>query len=293
MTARTAEKHAIPTSVLRDILDRVYERYNRREFIGSDPLQFVYQYTDSRDREIVAFLSSALAYGRVPQIQRSLAQLFDRMDGSPYEFTARFNERGRARLRGFKHRFTTGDDIADLLGLFRRVLDDCGSLEAFFLQGYREEHANILPALSGFCESLIRMNADSRGRARNFPGLSYLLASPSRGSACKRLNLFLRWMVRRDEVDVGLWKSVDKAKLIVPVDVHMCRLSRILGFHDSKAATLATALKITEAFARIEPADPVKYDFALSRIGIVEDCDGRPQAHCDCCELGDLCRRRK
>lgn len=293
MNVRAAAKSAVPTSALREMLDRVYERYNRREFIGSDPLQFVYQYADRRDREIVAFLSSALAYGRVAQIKRSLTQLLDRMEGSPYEFTTHFDDRGRARLRSFKHRFTSGHDIADLLGRFRRVLDDCGSLEALFLRGYREEHANVLPALSEFCESVSGIRTDSHGPARIATGLGYLLASPSRGSASKRLNLFLRWMVREDEVDLGLWKCVDPAKLIVPVDVHMGRLCRILGFHDSKAATLATALRITAAFARIEPADPVRYDFALSRIGIVEDCDGRPQARCDSCELNDLCRRPK
>lgn len=270
--------------LLRDVLERVYARYNHRQFIGSDPLQFIYRYRDRRDREIVAFLASALAYGRVQQIERSLTQLFDRMEGSPYEFTLRFDSRGRARLHRFKHRFTTGDDLSDLLGLFRRVFDDCGSLETFFLRGYRPEHATVLPALTRFCESL-------SGRMPPSAGLNYLLASPSRGSACKRLNLFLRWMVREDEVDVGLWKRIDKAKLIVPVDVHMGRLCRILGFHASKAATLAAAIKITEAFAQIEPTDPAKYDFALSRIGIIEDCTGRRQAYCDCCELNDLCRR--
>jgi len=276
---------------LRSLLERVYARYNHRQFIGSDPLGFVYRYTDRRDKEIVAFLASALAYGRVQQIERSLTRLFDRMDGEPHEFASHFDERRRAKLRGFKHRFTTGDDIADLLMRFRRVLDDFGSIEAFFLRGYRPEHANVLPALTTFCESLSEQGTDSHGRAQTSTGLDYLLASPSRGSACKRLNLFLRWVVREDEVDPGLWKSVDKAKLIVPVDVHMGRLCRILRFHDSKAATLATALKITEAFARIEPADPAKYDFSLSRIGIIEDCTGRRQAYCESCELNDLCRR--
>jgi uncharacterized protein (TIGR02757 family) len=270
--------------LLLDMLDRVYARYNQRQFIGSDPLQFVYRYTDRRDREIVAFLASALAYGRVQQIERSLTQLFDRMDGSPYESTSHFDDRSRARLRTFKHRFTTGDDISDLLERFRRVLDDFGSLEAFFLRGYRAEHATVLPALTAFCESLSGQIAGSAST-----GLGYLLASPSRGSACKRLNLFLRWMVREDEVDVGLWTSVDKAKLVVPVDVHMGRLCRILGFHDSKAATLATALRITEAFSQIEPADPAKYDFALSRIGIIDGCDGRPRPECIPCELSGVC----
>jgi len=275
------------------LLDRLYARYNHRSFVPPDPLQFLYRYTDRRDVEIAAFLASALAYGRVRQIERSLTQLLDRMDGSPYEFTARFDSRGRARLRSFKHRFTTGDDISDLLGLFRRTFDDFGSLETLFLRGYRQEHDNVLPALSSFCDSLCRMDTDLHGRARTSTGLNYLLADPRRGSASKRLNLFLRWMVREDEVDVGLWKSVDKARLVVPVDVHMGRLCRILGFHDNKAASQATALKITAGFARIEPRDPAKYDFSLSRIGILEDCTGRRRVQCRECELCQVCQERE
>ena len=120
-------------------------------------------------------------------------------------------------------------------------------------------------------------------------GLKYLLASPERGSACKRLNLFLRWMVRDDEVDVGLWKSIDKSRLIVPIDVHMGRLCKILEFYDRKGISLSTALKITDSFKHIEPADPVKYDFALSRIGIVENCNGNFRPECEVCELLEYC----
>ncbi len=293
MIALTTGTSVLPTSSLRDALERVYARYNRRQFIGSDPLQFAYRYSDRSDVEIVAFLAAALAYGRVRQIERSLTQLLDRMDDAPYEFTSRFNACSRARLRTFKHRFTTGDDLSDLLALFRQVLDEHGSLEAFFLRGYRDEHTTMLPALSRFCDSLCRMYTDLHGRARTPTGLNYLLASPSRGSASKRLNLFLRWMVRKDDVDLGLWTSIDKAKLIVPMDVHMGRLCRILGLHDSKTASLATAVKITAGFAQIEPADPVKYDFALSRIGILEDCTGRRQVQCRLCELRRICQERE
>jgi uncharacterized protein (TIGR02757 family) len=271
----------------------VYARYNHRCFVPPDPLQFVYRYADRRDVEITAFLASALAYGRVRQIERSLTQLLDRMDDAPYEFMSRLDGSGRAKLRSFKHRFTTGEDICDLLGLFRRVFDDHGSLEAFFLRGHRQEHATVLPALSTFCDDLCRTCTDTHGRARTSTGLNYLLASPSRGSASKRLHLFLRWMVRADEVDVGLWQSVDKAKLVVPVDVHMGRLCRILGFHDSKTVSLSTALKITERFARIEAGDPAKYDFALSRIGILEDCNGLRRVQCPSCELYRTCEERE
>jgi uncharacterized protein (TIGR02757 family) len=120
-------------------------------------------------------------------------------------------------------------------------------------------------------------------------GLKFLLAGPAGGSACKRLNLFLRWMVRKDDVDLGLWKSVDKAKLIVPVDVHIGRLCRILGMYNHKTVSLAAAVEITESFAQIEPADPVKYDFALSRIGILKGCNGKYRAICDGCEILDFC----
>ena len=274
------------------VLNRLYARYNHRSFVPPDPLQFVYRYSHPRDMEIAGFLAAALAYGRVRQIERSLLQLFDRIDDAPYEFTARFNGRARTRLRGFKHRFTTGDDIADLLALFRRVLDEHGSLESFFAAGCRPEDSTVLPALSRFCDVLSRRHAGRRN-GRTGAGLDYLLASPSRGSAGKRLHLFLRWMVRRDEVDPGVWACVDKAQLIVPVDVHMGRLCRILGFHDNKAASLSTAVRITMSFGIIEPRDPAKYDFALSRVGILEDCNGRRRSECEVCELYEICSKRE
>jgi uncharacterized protein (TIGR02757 family) len=276
---------------IRNLLERLYAKYNHRAFVPPDPLQFVYRFSERSDMEIAAFLAAALAYGRVRQIERSLTQLFDRMDGSPYEFTTHLCDAGRARLRPFKHRFTTGSDIADLLDLFRRVLDDHGSLESFFMEGYRQEHPTVLPALSTFCDSLCRLYADTHD-GHPSDGLSYLLASPSRGSASKRLHLFLRWMVRHDEVDVGLWQSIDKGKLIVPVDVHMARLCRILGLHDDKTTSVRTALRITGAFAKIEPTDPVKYDFSLSRIGILENCTGQSRPECACCTLYDICGYR-
>lgn len=287
--ALASPTRSVAADSLRDVLNRVYARYNHREFVPPDPLQFVYRFPDRRDAEIAAFLASALAYGRVRQIERSLTELFDRMDGSPHEYTMNLCDAGRARMRPFKHRFTTGSDIIDLIDLFHRILDEYGDLESFFLRGYRPEHPNVLPALSVFCDSLCERYADAHDGHVSF-GLSYLLASPSRGSASKRLHLFLRWMVRYDEVDPGLWRRVDKSKLIVPIDVHMARLCRILGLHDDKTTTGRTAVKITEGFSKIEPADPAKYDFALSRIGILENCTGCPRPECAYCELTEVCR---
>jgi uncharacterized protein (TIGR02757 family) len=213
------------------------------------------------------------------------------MGTSPFEFVLNFDEQRKRKLNSFKHRFTCGEDIADLLELLKKVLKRYDSIEDFFIQGYNQGDKNIIPALSKFCDSLLGMHAEAH-KGHILKGLSYLLPRPSAGSVCKRLNLFLRWMIRDDDVDTGLWKRIDKAKLIVPVDVHMGRLCRILGFHDRKIISLSTAVKITEGFAEIEPADPVKYDFALSRIGILDNCTGRRRNGCESCELFKFCSRR-
>jgi uncharacterized protein (TIGR02757 family) len=273
---------------IKNVLEKLYDRYNHREFIKPDPLQFVYHYSNPQDMEIAGLLAACLAYGRVEQIEKSLKDLFGRMGTSPYAFVMNFDKAGRQKLNSFKHRFTTGQDISDLLSVLKKVLRQKGSIEKHFSSGYNKGDENILPALSRFCDSLYEMYSEQNGRKVS-RGMKYLLASPVRGSACKRLNLFLRWMVRDDGVDTGLWKRIDKAKLIVPVDVHMGRLCRILGFHDRKIISLSTAVKITDCFAQIEPADPVKYDFALSRIGILDNCTGRRRSGCELCELFKFC----
>ena len=273
---------------IRDVLDRLYDKYNHRDCIKPDPLQFVYRYSEPGDMEIAALLAADLAYGRVQQIEKSLTDLFGRIGASPYEFVIGFGEEERQELSGFKHRFTTGRDISDLLELLKRVLNQYGSIEEFFLRGCDPGDNETIGALSKFCDSLCAMYAAGHG-GQVSRGLKYLLAGPAGGSASKRLNLFLRWMVRDDEVDAGLWKSVDKAALIVPVDVHIGRLCRILGFHSRKTVSLGSAVEITRAFAEIEPDDPVKYDFSLSRVGIVENCTGQRRGGCELCELFEIC----
>ncbi|MGD0078772.1 MAG: TIGR02757 family protein [Sedimentisphaerales bacterium] len=278
-----AEQH----QELKTVLDALYEKYNRRELIKPDPLQFVYEYSKPADMEVAGFLAASLAYGRVEQIQTSVRYLLAKMGKSPYEFVLNFKNRDRAKLVGFKHRFNTGDDIADLLMLLQQAITKAGSIEKYFMKFYDAADVNIIPALSQFCDSLLNMKSGAISRS-----LQFLLAGPGRGGAAKRLNMFLRWMVRRDDVDAGLWRSVDKTKLIVPVDVHIGRLTRILGFHNHKNVSLKTAVEITRRFAEIEPTDPVKYDFSLSRIGIVENCTGKKRDECEFCELLRVCQRR-
>jgi len=257
---------------LKDVLDKLYVKYNHRELIWPDPLQFACRYSARADMEIAALLAAVLAYGRVPQIEKSLNNLFGRMGKSPYEFVLNFGKTDRQNLQDLKHRFTTGSDICDLLELLKDALEKHGSIEKHFLSFYNKTEKNIIPALSNFCESLLKTYAARCGTVPG-RGLKYLLAGPAAGGAAKRLNLFLRWMARDDQVDLGLWKSIDKAKLIVPMDVHMFRMSGILGFCHRKNISLKTAVEVTENFARIEPDDPVKYDFALCRIGMSQSSD--------------------
>lgn len=274
---------------LKPVLEKLYKRYNKPELIKPDPLQFVYRYKRKADMEVAGFLASALAYGRVGQIEKSLEKVFAITGDSPAEFIRDFDKNKRSKFADFRHRFTSGEDIADILELLKQVLWKYGSIENFFIQGYDSGDENIISALSKFCGTLTSMYAESHNGIVS-RGVKYLLVSPEEKSACKRLNLFLRWMVRKDNVDAGIWESVSASKLIVPVDVHMGRLCRILGFYDDKTVSLKAAVKITQGFLQIEPQDPVKYDFALSRVGIIENCSGKYRLECEVCDLSGVCK---
>ena len=246
---------------LKTVCDELYNTYHRREFVHPDPLEFLYLYDDPRDREIVGIVASSLAYGRVTQILRSVSLVLDRMGPSPFAYLIHAT---RASLRrstsGFKHRFTDGADLAALLWGARCAIDEHGSLNACFTSAMSDDDDTVVPALTEFVAAL-RAHGDNRRS-------THLLPSPSGGSACKRLNLYLRWMVRRDDVDPGGWTGVAASKLIVPLDTHMARVARDLGLTARKQADLRAAIEITDAFRAVAPDDPVRYDFALTRSGI-------------------------
>jgi uncharacterized protein (TIGR02757 family) len=170
----------------------------------------------------------------------------------------------RRIFSGFRHRFTSDQKLCAMLFGMKEVLERHGSLQACFSAGLNDDDDTILPALSAFTRELTVCADDN---------LDHLVPSPTRGSACKRLNLFLRWMVRSDEVDPGGWKNVPATKLIVPVDTHMHKICHLLGFTTRKHADMHAATEITKAFRAIAPADPVRYDFSLTRLGIRKDAD--------------------
>jgi len=250
---------------MRNELEALYARYNHRRFVQPDPLQFLYAYEDSRDGEIAGLVAASLAYGRVRQILRSVSMVLERMGAKPRRFVRAAAQRSlRRAFAGFKHRWTSGEDLASLLAGLKVVLERYGSLRACFVAGFASEDETVLPAL----RKLVSQLHAGSDRRRNS-----LLPSVCSGGACKRLHLYLRWMVRRDKVDPGGWDGVPAGKLIVPVDTHMHRIALAMGWTRRRRADLRAALEITRAFRAIAPADPVRYDFALTRLGIRQDTD--------------------
>lgn len=246
-------------------LEQLYRTYNTKKHLHCDPVCFLHRYPDPADCEAVALIASCLAYGRVAQILRSVTSVLDQMGPSPSAFLCKSRPADiRRRFAGFKHRFTTGDDLSALLAGMRAVIKRYGSLHGCFsrqLAGCKHEPTR---AAGGFVREL---------RSAAGPFSSHLLPSPERGSACKRLNLFLRWMVRCDEVDPGGWHGMSPSLLIVPLDTHMFAIGRALGFTRRKQPDLKAALDITAGFRRLSPEDPVKYDFSLTRFGIHAELD--------------------
>jgi len=255
-------------------LEALYSRYHKREYVSPDPLQFLYDYPDIRDREIAGMVASALAYGAVKQILVSVDRALEPMGKSPYKFLMdKKLPEIKEIFADFKHRFTKGDDLAQMLWGIKKMIEKYGSLEAGFLAGLKNDADTIIPSLINFVSKIRQLAEENREEVCYGQGYKHLLPRPEKGGASKRLHLFLRWMVRKDAVDPGGWDRIPTSKLIVPIDIHMHRIGLALGLTDRKQANLKTALEITAAFREIAPHDPVKYDFALTRLGIRTDTD--------------------
>jgi len=249
----------------REKLEQLFSLYQGRQWVHPDPLEFLYLYGEERDREIVGLIASSLAYGRVAQILKSVSAVLDKMGASPHDFVLSSTDAELQKIfAGFKHRFTTAKDLISLLRGARAVYEDFGSLYNCFMEAHDDRQDTVYEGLCFLVAQIIKAN----GQTSNT-----LLPLPERGSACKRLHLFLRWMVREDDVDPGGWHEVSPSKLIVPLDIHMHRTCSLLRMTCRKQADLKTALEITRAFRHFAPEDPVKYDFVLTRLGIRNDCD--------------------
>ena len=275
---------------LRASLDSLYHDFNVVDS-ASDPVHLVRPFTDPRDREVAGFCAGALAFGRVASVLNSIETLFRIMGPHPAQFVRHFEpDAPHPALRAMVHRWTRGVDLVALLWVLRQMLEQSGTLEQFFLEGYNPSDDDIGPALDSFSTRALALDVRrAYGRMPARPGVCYFFPRPSAGSACKRLNLFLRWMVRSDEVDLGVWTRVPPGRLIVPLDTHIIRLGRCLKLTRYTSPGWRMASDITASLRALDPDDPVRFDFSICHVGMMNACGfGRKQGDTQC-PLKGLC----
>ena len=291
----------MPIASLKPALDRMYESFNYPDS-AADPIQIVRRYRRPDDREVVAFCAASLAFGRVSSVLQSIERVLAVMGGEPAAYVRQFEPACHgAAFADIAHRWTRGPDLVALLWLVRQMLDRSGSLEGFFLEADDPQAEDIGAALDSFSTRALALDLKAAyGRMPARPGVCFFFPRPSAGSACKRMNLFLRWMVRKDALDLGVWTRVSPARLIVPLDTHVIRVGRCLRLTRYTSPGWPMARDITASLRRIDPSDPVKYDFALCHIGMMNACGfnraprapgGRDPLDSQC-PLRGLCRPR-
>lgn len=258
----------------------------RRE---NDPVGIVHRYAAREDQELVGLVAALIAFGNVKTIRGKLQDLLDRV--GPFPARAADNEKKLfSDLRGWKHRLFLGEDLARLMIGARKIQKESGSLGDRFAEDLARE-GDMQNALAAFCDAIRERGHLKDGAKTGRRGPAHLLPNPRAGSGSKRLLLYMRWMVRpRDGIDFGIW-NVDPARLYCPVDVHIHKLSRNLGFTRQTTMSWKTTREITAALARLDPKDPIKYDFSLCHLGMLQRCPSRRDPKkCEGCGVKPICR---
>lgn len=282
--------HRIPIrrrEILRARLDELVSTFDLST-ISPDPLEVVRRYDDPLDREVAGILAAAFAYGRADIIVRNVSTILEAIGPSPHRYLAREFAPAEAheRFRSFSHRFHKTRDLVALLTSLAGAIRAHGSIGRLFASVHDARERDVGPSLARFATALHAFAGRRPPRS-----LRFLVSSPDDGSACKRMNLFLRWMVRRTSPDLGQWTFVDPSQLVMPVDTHVHRISTFLGLNRRKAADWKTARALTDVLATFDPGDPVRYDFAICRLGVLSLCSRRRRKeNCDVCQLRDACR---
>lgn len=251
-----------------DLKKRLNYHYRYFDFskISPDPLEFPHRYTEWHDIEISAFLASIFAYGNIKQIISVLEKIHKVLGESPYDYVMNFKlTKGRKELRKIMHRFYSEEDVLTLFYTLRRIYENYGSLKYLFLLYYFPKEEFLKNSISRFSYNILHL---AENRKELSKGLKFMFPDPLKGSACKRMNLFLRWMVRNDKLDFGLWDEIPASKLVIPVDTHIARICKELGLTKSKNVSWKMAEEITRKLKKYNEHDPVKYDFAICHIGM-------------------------
>jgi len=277
---------------IRGPMDALYRDYDYRDRVANDAIQYPQRYGDPLDREVAGLLAASLAYGRMTLFGPWVERLLGWLGPSPRAFALDFDPVRHANLFApFHYRFTRGVDVAAAVLAIHRLLVRHGSLRRAFLVGYSDADPDIRPALDRFAASILEQDFRPVGMRRPTRGFRHLFPRPRDGGACKRWNLFLRWMVRREYPDFGDWSDVSPAKLVIPLDTHVANMASAIRLTRLRSRTWRMASDITGTLRRLDPADPVKYDFALCHTRMRGDClDRRDARICPGCGLRPVCR---
>ena len=283
---------------VRDHLEQVYGSVDTASRLAADPIAFPRRYADLADIEIAGLLAAVMAYGRVSLFGAVLTELFEIIDagGGPRAFVEGFDPSNNRRLRTLRYRFNTGVDFVLLLAALQRIYADIDSLEELM----HPVGDTIEPGLIRIVDRLrtegVAVSAACGVEVMSFRdlprGFQYFLPSPQTGSACKRWNMFLRWMVRSDleGVDLGIWTTVPARALVVPLDTHVLRIARFIGLTSRKDGSWKTAIEVTRSLRLLDPDDPIRFDFSLAHLGISGACKGHRVAEiCADCPLDPIC----
>lgn len=250
---------------LKQKLDYHYKAFNKNK-LEPDPLQFPHLFKDGKDIEVMAFIASIFAYGNVKQIINTLQKFLALADNKPFLFIQNFDQDKFESEINLSHRFYSKKDIVRLIYLLSQTYKEYESLKNLFLSGYNKNDNNVKNSVTNFSKYFL--NKAKKEFSKLSRGLVFMFPLPEKGSACKRMNLFLRWMVRKDELDFGLWNEIPTSKLIIPVDTHVARICKQLKLTKRKNVSWKMAEEITQYLKKFDPADPVKYDFAICHIGM-------------------------
>jgi uncharacterized protein (TIGR02757 family) len=275
-------------SLLKTPLDRLYGEFNYPDS-ATDPIHIVRRFARPDDREIVGFCAAGLAFGRVASVIQSIERLLAVIGPSPAAYVRSFDARQAREYSGLGHRWIRSAVLVALIRILHGMLQRSGSIERFFTEGFESGAPDVGAALDSFSSRAIALVPPQR-RSRSSPGVCYFFPRPSAGSACKRLNLFLRWMVRRDALDLGVWTSIPPSALVVPLDTHVIRLGRCLGLTRYTSPGWAMASEITDSLRALDPRDPVKYDFSICHLGMMNACGFNRSQKDSQCPLRGVCR---
>ncbi len=253
---------------LKEKLNFHYKAFDKSQ-ISPDPLQFLHLFTDEKDIEVMGFIASVFAYGNVKQIINTLSKIVAVSENNPYLFVKNFNPKvDGKKLKGIKHRFYTEKDIYDFFSILNLTYKNFDSLKNLFLKNYVEREINLKNSISNFSNHFLELE-QKRNKSKSLSlGFKFMFPLPELGSACKRMNLFLRWMIRKDDLDFGIWREIPANKLVIPVDTHIAKICKQLNLTKRKNISWKMAEEITENLKQYDPVDPVKYDFAICHIGM-------------------------